>query len=172
MAAYRAKERRRQRAAIRREERWVKAAETAAARLTPKPLTAVERGILELAEAGATVPETARKLARAPGTIEGTVTRLNKRFGTTSRVSAAEAARSQGLLGDPTPNVAESRRLHPLPDLGTRTLSAGDPDEATVVAADKPRDARDDVRELLRLAFKLADAAGVDIDEARRSTAD
>src|SRR4051794_16272440 len=62
-------------------------------------LTDIERQILELAAAGATVPDTARRLGRSPKTIENAVTRLNKRFGTTSRVDAAAAARSEGLLG-------------------------------------------------------------------------
>jgi DNA-binding CsgD family transcriptional regulator len=169
-AAYRAKEARRQRAARRREERRAEEAEAAAAKLVPAPLTAVERGILELAEAGATVPETARRLHRAKGAIESTATRLNKRFGTTSRVSAAAVARSLGLLGGTTANVAAPppRRVDP----GTVTDQIEDADRAVRASDASPTTARNDIRELLQRALKLAEAAGVDIDEARRAVTD
>jgi DNA-binding NarL/FixJ family response regulator len=59
-----------------------------------------ERRILELAEAGLTVRQTAQQVERAVSTVENLVTRLNKRFGTKSRVAAARAARAEGLLPD------------------------------------------------------------------------
>src|SRR4051794_29599211 len=61
-------------------------------------LTDFERRILELAEAGRTVPDTARMTARSPKTVENAVTRLNKRLGTNSRLEAAAVARARGLL--------------------------------------------------------------------------
>lgn len=70
-------------------------------------LTRIERSVLELAEIGATVPQTARLVGRASRTVEALVTKLNKRFGTRSRAEAAEAARAEGLLSPTAPWTRE-----------------------------------------------------------------
>jgi DNA-binding CsgD family transcriptional regulator len=140
----------------------------------PKRLTPTERLVLELAEAGATVPETARRIGRAPSTVEGAVTRLNKRFGTRSRLEAAAAARAEGLLSspdaplNPAPRSREARGLADRRDAGGAGTGSGTALDAPVaheqpVLARSSDALRNDVETLLRLAIELARRVGVDI---------